>query len=51
MSLEGKTALITGASGVVGAGILDQLLRAGATVIAPVRGNKESFLQSLGDAW
>ena len=49
MSLKGKTAVVTGVSGTVGAGILDQFLRAGATVIAPVRGNKDALLKSLGD--
>lgn len=49
MSLAGKTALVTGGSGTVGAGVLDQLVHAGATVIVPLRGSKDSVLQSLGD--
>lgn len=50
MSLEGKTALVTGATGTVGNGILFQLLREGATVIAPVRGSKDALLASLDGA-
>ena len=50
MALKGKTALITGSSGTVGSGILDEFLKEGATVVAPVRGSKDTLLQSLGDA-
>ncbi|KDD76395.1 hypothetical protein H632_c242p1 [Helicosporidium sp. ATCC 50920] len=35
--LEGRTALITGVSGIVGGGIAQQVLAAGARVVAPVR--------------
>ena len=49
MALKGQVAVVTGASGTVGAGILDQLLSAGATVVAPVRGSKDALVHSLAD--
>ena len=49
MALQGKITLVSGASGVVAAGILDQILRSGATVVAPIRGNRDALLRSLGD--
>jgi NAD(P)-dependent dehydrogenase (short-subunit alcohol dehydrogenase family) len=49
MSLKGKTAVITGASGIVGSGIVHHFLVEGAKVIAPVRSEKgrQALLKDL----
>ncbi|KAL4549971.1 hypothetical protein Ndes2526B_g04950 [Nannochloris sp. 'desiccata'] len=49
MSLKGKTAVITGGSGIVGSGIVHQFLKEGAKVIAPVRTEKgrQALLKDL----
>lgn len=47
MALEGRVALITGATGIVGEGIARAFLEAGATVVAPVRAaGKDSALRT-----
>ncbi|GAQ86226.1 hypothetical protein KFL_002770030 [Klebsormidium nitens] len=48
-SLANKVAVVTGGSGTVGSGIIYQLLKAGAKVIAPVRNErgKQSLLSEL----
>ncbi|KAL4447498.1 hypothetical protein ABPG75_004717 [Micractinium tetrahymenae] len=47
MALQGKVAIVTGATGIVGEGIARAFLQAGATVVAPVRdAGKEAGLRS-----
>jgi len=41
--------VVTGATGIVGNGIVKQFLQRGATVIAPVRGDKKKLIDELGD--
>ena len=47
MALNGKVAIVSGGSGVVGSGIIGQYLAAGATVIAPLRGSSDSLLKEV----
>lgn len=50
MALEGKVAIVTGATGIVGEGIARAFLEAGAVVVAPIRsaGKEAPLRQALG---